>query len=84
VYAILRQALPAGWELTRRRLKHSCHVVGVTEAVPYGVSAVVDAILVRMADRDMVRLDPRDGGLLMGPAFDRWEAPQTPQAIGPT
>jgi hypothetical protein len=39
VYGILRRVLPTGWELTRRRVKHSCHVVGVTEAVPYGVSA---------------------------------------------
>jgi hypothetical protein len=38
VYGILRRALPAGRHLTGNGLKHSCHVVGVTEAVTYGVS----------------------------------------------
>jgi hypothetical protein len=82
VYGILRRVLPTGWELTRRRVKHSCHVVGVTEAVPFGVSAAVDAFLERMADRDMIRIDPPDGRVRMGPAFDRWEATRTPHAIG--
>jgi hypothetical protein len=36
VYGILRRALLAGRHLTRNGLKHSCHVVGVPEAVPYG------------------------------------------------
>jgi hypothetical protein len=49
VYTILRRALPAGRQVTRNGLKHSCHVVGITEAVPYGVSAAVDAFLERLA-----------------------------------
>ena len=84
VYGILRRVLPRGWELTRRRLKHSCHVVGVTEAVPDGVSAAVDAFLERLADQHMTRIDPPDGRLGMGPAFDRWEAPPTTHALGST
>jgi hypothetical protein len=61
VYGIVRRALLAGRELTRRRLKHSCHVVGVTEAVPYGVSAAVDAFLARMADQHMIWIGPPNG-----------------------
>jgi hypothetical protein len=79
VYGILRRALLAGRELTRRRLKHSCHVVGVTEAVPYGVSAAVDAFLARLADQHMICIGPSDGRLQMGPAFDRWETPPPPR-----
>jgi AcrR family transcriptional regulator len=84
VYGILRRMLPRGWEFTRRRLKHSCHVVGVTEAVPYGVSAAVDAFLERLADQHMIRIDPPDGRILPGPAFNRWETPQTPHPVRPT
>jgi hypothetical protein len=73
VYRIVWRALLAGRELTRRRLKHSCHVVGVTEAVPYGVSAAVDAFLTRLAHQHMIWIGPPDGRLRMGPSFDRWE-----------
>jgi len=85
VYGILRRALVAGRPLTRNGLKHSCHVVGVSEAVPYGVSAAVDAFLERLADQHMLRIDPCDGRVRMGPAFDRWETTTgTRPGIGPT
>jgi hypothetical protein len=84
IYGILRKGLPAGRHLTRNGLKHSCYVVGVTEAVPYGVSTAVDAFLEHLADQHMIRIDPRDGQVRMGPAFDRWEATGAPPGIGPT
>jgi hypothetical protein len=84
VYGILRRALPAGRPLTANGLKHSCHVVGVPEAVPYGVSTAVDAFLERLADQHMIRIDPPDGRVRMGPAFDRWEATETRSGIGAT
>jgi hypothetical protein len=59
-------------------------VVGVPEAVPYGVSTAVDAFLERLADQHMIRIDPRDGRVRMGPAFDRWEATETRSGIGAT
>jgi hypothetical protein len=53
MYVILRRALPAGRYVTSKGLKHSCHVVGVMEAVPYGISTAVDAFLARLTDRCM-------------------------------
>ena len=84
VYGIVRRALPAGRYLTRNGLRHSCHVVGVPEAVPYGVSAAVDAFLERLAHQHMLRIDPPDGRLRRGPAFNRWEATGTRPGIGAT
>lgn len=82
MYVVLRRALPAGRYVTSKGLKHSCHVVGVMEAVPYGVSTAVDAFLARLVDRRMVMVDGRVGRIRMGPAFDQWEAPNRNKPFG--